>query len=280
MIKWFTTCFLLLSYFFSSAQLQAVPNKLINDLPVYQAHHPDLKMKSAQTPKSCDEDTLEYGRYKGTAYTGIGVFDGYSLGQYFDSPDTVEITGTTFYAWGLSSGNDTVELTVKLYKAGTDTLPTGSAIRTAKIKVDTTFGGGVLTAIRKSVVFDTSYKTNEPFIITIESSDSIRVAVVTNSYTAKDGAQENLSCGTVSGTWYNCLNLNINGTALDCDVLIEPHVKYKTFADFTVDDCFRVSDSVLFTNNISSSIFFIKLPAQKHPCIVMVAWDIYASHLI
>ena len=81
MIKWFTTCFLLLSYFFSSAQLQAVPNKLINDLPVYQAHHPDLKMKSAQTPKSCDEDTLEYGRYKGTAYTGIGVFDGYSLGQ-------------------------------------------------------------------------------------------------------------------------------------------------------------------------------------------------------
>lgn len=251
MIKWFTTSFLIFSYFGLFAQLEAVPNILINNLPTYQAYHPDLKMKSAQTPKSCDEDTLEYGRYKGTAYTGIGVFNGYALGQYFDAPDTVEITGTTFYAWGLSSRNDTVELTVKLYKAGTDTLPTGSAIRTAKIKIDTVFAGGVLTALRRSVVFDTSYKTNEPFIITIESNDSNRVAIVTNSYTAKDGDQENLACGTVSGTWYNCLNLNINGSALDCDVLIEPHVKYKTYADFSVDDCFRISDSVLFTNKSS-----------------------------
>ena len=251
MFKLFTSSFLICLSVLSHAQLQGISKRLINDLPVYSAYHPDLKLKSAQTPKSCDEDTLEYARYKGTAFTGIGVFNGYSLGQYFDAPDTVEITGTTFYAWGLSSGNDTVELIVKLYKAGTDTLPTGSAIRSAKIKIDTTFGGGVLTAIRRNVVFDTSFKTNEPFIITIESNDSIRVAVVTNSYTAKDGDKENLSCGTVSSNWYNCLNLNINGTPLDCDILIEPHVKYKTFADFSVNDCFRISDSILFTNKSS-----------------------------
>ncbi len=251
MIKWFTTCFLICITFLSFAQLQGVSKTLINDLPIYTASNPDLKMKSAQAPKSCDEDTLEYGRYKGTAFTGIGVFSGYALGQYFDAPDTVEVTGTTFYAWGLSSGNDTVELIVKLYKAGKDTLPVGSAIRTAKIKVDTVFGGGVLTALRRNVVFDTSFKTTEPFIITIESADTLRVAIVANSYAAKDGAQENLSCGTVSGTWYNCLNLNISGTPLDCDILIEPHVKYKTYADFSVDDCFKISDSVLFTNKSS-----------------------------
>jgi len=251
MIKWFFSGFLLILYSVATAQLQSVSKTLINDLPVYQAYHPNLKMKSAQAPKSCDEDTLEYARYKGTAYTGIGIFNGYALGQYFDTPDSVEITGTTFYCWGLSSGNDTVELTVKLYKAGSDTLPTGSALRTTTIKIDTAFGGGVLTALRRSVVFPTSYKTNEPFIITIESSDSLRVAIVTNSYTAKDGDAENLACGTVSGTWYNCLNLNINGTPLDCDVLIEPHVKYKTFADFSVDNCFRITDSVAFTNKSS-----------------------------
>ncbi len=235
------------------AQFKSVQKIITDDFQVLSNNISNLKNKSASNPINCGEDTLEYARYKGTAFQAISISNGYALGQYFDSPDTVSVSGATFYGWSLSTANDSIEITVSLYKAGADTLPTGSAIRTAKIMVDTAFNRGVLTGLRKSVVFNTAYKTTDPFIITIESSDSIRTGIVANSYANKDGEGENISCGTVSGTWYRCLNLNIGGATLDCDMLLEPHVSYTTFADFSALECFNYLDSVSF-NNKSTNI--------------------------
>lgn len=249
MFRLLTLLFLTCS-FQAFAQLQSVNLPIIDDLPRH-TFHPTSKTKFASTPIKCGEDTLEYARYKGSGFQGIAVSDGYALGQYYDAPDTVTVSGITFYGWVISNNNDSVTLTLNLYEAGTDTLPTGNPIRSKQITIDTTFGGGVLTVLRKSIAFDSAYTTNKPFILTIESADSVRVGVVATSYTNRDGEGENLACGTVNDIWYRSLNLNIGGRTLDCDILLEPHVSYSTYADFSVDNCFNPNDSVLFENKSS-----------------------------
>ncbi|PCJ67191.1 MAG: hypothetical protein COA58_02410 [Bacteroidetes bacterium] len=239
--------------FSATAQLSSVPNTIVDDLPKYVPHNPNLKLKGPLAPKACTEDTLEYGRYKATAFQAIGISDGFALGQYYDAPDTVTVSGTTFYGWTISTNNDSVTVTVSLYNVGLDTLPTGPPIRTKNIKLDTLFNGGQLSTLRKSITFDTPYTTDKPYIITISSLDTVRVGVVCNSYDNGDGANENIACGTVSNFWYRCLNLNIAGTTLNCDVLLEPHTKYNTFADFTFADCYKWQDSLAPTN-LSSPI--------------------------
>ncbi len=242
---------LALSIGFSYAQFTAFPNVITDDMPKYVAQNPNLLLKSAANPKQCDEDTIEYARYKASAFQGIAVSNGYALGQYYDAPDSVEVGGVTFYGWTVSNDDDSVTLTISLYKAGIDTLPSGTPLRTATITVDTAFNGGVLSTLRRSVVFSTPYKTADPFIVTIETSDSIRVAIVANGYAQRDGEGENIACGTVGGTWYRCLNLNIGGTTLDCDILLEPHVTYNTYAGFSAPTCFDWSDTVFYTNESS-----------------------------
>ena len=237
--------------FSSVGQLVELKHTFVDDLTRFTPTD-HLKMKSSTKQVTCGEDTLEYARYKGTGFQAIAVSNGFALGQYYDAPDSVSISGITFYGWAISTSNDSVDLTINLFESGNDTLPKGNPIRTAKITLDTTFGGGVLSVLRKHVKFSSSYKTDKPFILTIESSDSVvRAGVVCNSYTSKDGEGENIACGTVSNVWYRCLNLNISGTPLDCDVLLEPHVTYNTYAEFSVNDCFNPNDSILFTNKSS-----------------------------
>ena len=236
---------------FGFSQLHSPNAVIIDNLAKYTHNINSGSNKSAANPKDCDNDTIEYARLKGSAYQVVSISQGYALGQYYDAPDSIKISGATFYGWNLSSQDDSIEVTVSLFKAGIDTLPTGNPIRSATFMVDTAFSGGVLSELRRSVAFATPYTTNEPYIITIASSDSIRVGIVTNSYNNADGAGENIASGTVGGTWYSCLNLNIGGTVLDCDILLEPHVNYSTYAGFTAASCYNWSDSVVFQNNSS-----------------------------
>ena len=237
----------------SFGQLEAVPSSLVDDLPQPSTSLVGLKMKSAANPKTCSEDTLEYARYKASGFQAIAISDGFALGQYYDAPDSILVSGITFYGWTISTANDSVDVTISLYEAGTDTLPAGAAIRSTTVRLDTTFNGGSLATLRKSIAFNSPYKTGKPYIITISSTDSVRVGVVCNSYNNADGLEENIACGTVSNIWYRCMNLNIGGTTLDCDVLLEPHATYDTYAEFTLADCYNWQDS-LSPNNQSSPI--------------------------
>ena len=235
------------------AQFQVLPVSIKDNLTKPSVSFDNLKSKSASQPKTCDEDTLEYARYKASSFQAISISSGFALGQYYDAPDSVTVTGATFYGWVVSTSNDKVDVTVKIYEVGTDSLPTGSAVRTKTIKLDTTFGGGVLTVLRKSLTFDTAFITNRPYLLTISSTSSIRTGIVCNGFAAGDGQGENLMCGTVSTIWYRGLNLNISGTSLDCDLLLEPHVKYKTYAEFSLANCYNYQDS-LSPVNLSSPI--------------------------
>lgn len=204
---------------------------------------------------SCNADTLQYGRYKASSLRGINVSRGYSLGQFYNAPGRVEISGFTVYAWVSQSVSDSVELICRVYEADADSLPKGRLLQTERIKVDSTFGGGLLSVLEKHIRFDSTVVTDKPFILVIESDDTTRVGVVCNDWVNRDGDAENLACGTVGGTWYRGLNLNIGGNALDCDVLFEPHVSYGLSADFTFKDCYNFRDSVRFLNTSSGFLF-------------------------
>lgn len=244
-----TACFIV--QYAASAQFQVLPVSIKDNLTKPSVSFDNLKSKSAAQPKSCDEDTLEYARYKASSFQAISISSGFALGQYYDAPDSVAVTGATFYGWVVSTSNDKVDVTVRIYEVGTDSLPTGSAVRTKTITLDTTFGGGVLTVLRKSLTFDTAFITTRPYLLTISSTSSIRTGIVCNGFANGDGQGENLMCGTVSTIWYRGLNLNISGTSLDCDLLLEPHVKYKTYAEFSLANCYNYQDS-LSPVNLSS----------------------------
>lgn len=204
---------------------------------------------------SCNADTLQYGRYKASSLRGINVSRGYSLGQFYNAPGRVEISGFTIYAWVSQSVSDSVELICRVYEADADSLPKGRLLQTERIKVDSAFGGGLLSVLEKNIRFDSTVVTDKPFILVIESNDTTRVGVVCNDWVSRDGEGENLGSGTVGGTWYRSLNLNIGGSALDCDMLFEPHVSYGLSADFSFKDCYNFRDSVRFLNTSSGFLF-------------------------
>ena len=251
----YTFFFLFIISSYSFGQFQKMSVKIIDDLPKHQPTDHLLNKKSTTKPTTCTGDTLQYGRYKASTLQGLNVSKGYAIGQYYDAPGNVTVSGFDFYAWQSSRTKDSVTIICRLYDAGIDTIPTGNPIRQTTIRVDSTFGTGQLSTILKRINFK-PYTTDKPFIITVECDDSVnRVAVVLSNWTAGDGRQEWLGCGTVAGVWYNFKNLNVGGVALNCDALLEPYVSYSHYADYTYKDCYNYLDSVKFVNTSSKFTF-------------------------
>ena len=217
-------------------------------------------LRSATNPKQCGTDTVEYVLYKTTQFNSISIRRGSALGQYYPAPQTMTVKGFQFYAWALQTTPArayTMRLICNLYKAGTDSLPSGSPIASDTITVDTTFGGGTLTRLQKIAVFKKPVTLDYPYIITVET-DSVNVGagVVANSWQNRNGRRENLLVGSVSGRWYKGLNLNISGVTLDADMAMYPIISVKFGTDFTInyDPCYPINDSVRFTNQSKKNV--------------------------
>jgi len=245
---------------FGAAQVQAQfssPGLPIQS-PVHKLNQ-EMKLRSAAKPTACKTDTVEYTLYKATALNSISVRKGSSLGQFFGAPQTLTVHGFRFFGWALSgtaASKYTIRVICNLYKAGTDSLPTGSPLASDTITIDTTFGGGRLTVLQKDVFFKKSVTLNYGYIIAVEcDSVTTGAGIVANSWSAKNGKRENLLCGSVSGKWYRGLNLNIGGVALDADMNYYPFVSYNLGADFTINNsCYPISDTVRFTNLSNKSV--------------------------
>jgi hypothetical protein len=245
---------LLLAFIFVSVQAQftSPPNKITDTRPI---SHPFKLNKSGNSPVKCEGDTIEYARFKASALVAVNISTGYRLGQFYRAPGKVTISGFEFFAWQTMQNANKVEVYAELFNAGKDSLPSGNPVRVDTLTVDSTFGSGALNEIRFQAKFDSAYTTDKPYILVLSSNDTNRVGIVCNSYNNGDGDGENLGCGTVGGRWFRMLSLNINGTALDCDVLAAPFVEYSVYNDFDFRNCFAVNDSVEFTNT-SSGFYF------------------------
>jgi len=253
----FIICLLFLFNNQLKAQLKAVDVKIIDDLKKHEVSQFTPSKRSVSNPRKCGVDTVEFARYRGTAYFTVSVTKGSSLGQLYECPQPITLNGFSFYAFVIGSppSKKRMRLICNVYNAGNDSLPTGSPLRSDTITIDSTFAGGVLSRIEKHATFK-PLSLSSNYILTVETdSVGLSAGIVTNSYSAGNGRGHNLNCGSVSGLWYNGRNLNIGGVRFDCDILLQPHVKYDLGADFKiVSNCYNLQDSVKFANQYLKTV--------------------------
>ena len=240
-------CFFTLVFpFASQAQFKSIPVNIIDDLPSMPGN--DLR-RSFANPKKCTKDTVEYVRNKVTAYNSISVRTGSALGQFYTAPKKgIKIHGLSFYAWSIDSV--TMKIACQIYKAGVDSLPSGSPLASDTLTIDSTFTGGLLSVLQKRIKFKSAVSVDFPYVVVVSAAENNkRAGVVASSWANADGDRENLLCGSVSGTWYNGLNLNVGGTTLDADMQFYPHVTYDLGSEFYLkDSCYNPRDTVHFEN--------------------------------
>lgn len=216
--------------------------------------------RSASKPTTCGEDTSYFPNYGTTAYNSVSVKSGSSLGQYFGANQNITVSGFRFYGYSIPptpARQAKIRVICNLYKAGSDSLPAGLPLASDTITVDTVMGSSIpLARITREAVFKKPVTLNYDYIITVETdSTAVSVGIVANSWTAGNGKKKNLGCGSVSGKWYRCLNLNIGGVTFDSDIQLYPFVKYKLGADFNVvNDCYNFGDTVKFQNLYKSNV--------------------------
>lgn len=213
---------------------------------------------------ACGPDTVYYPLAKATGFQIIGISDSVNVGQMYEAPQSLTISGVSFYAWVDSATNQSVTLQIRLYQADVDTTPLGAPLRTATISVDSNFYGGSLPLLLKHVTFSTPLTTTNDYIVTIENNNSsIPVSIVTNDYTAipPDGANEWLGCVylpaplSTPSSWLNARNISIGGAPYNADLMVFPHVSYTLNAGIATPLTGCVGGTTAMTNTSSPILF-------------------------
>jgi hypothetical protein len=200
---------------------------------------------------------------KATALNTItlnNVTSGNSFAQWYPSPQAITVYGFEFFAWQIAGTNAVVPITCRIYNAGIDSMPTGTPLGSVTVNVDSTFGSGLLTTLRKKAIFSTPVTTSSPngYVIAIETGSSINVAVVANSWSAApaNGRFEWLSSVKIGTTYIRSYNINIGGITFNADFLMQPFVSYNLTANFTSPaTCMTVGTPYNFTNTSSAVVF-------------------------
>lgn len=205
---------------------------------------------------SCSADTNGYASAKATALAALNINNATSAGataQYFDAPQSLTISGVSFYAWKPdATGGITMNATVQIYAAAPDSTPTGAPLASATVVVDTVFGGGSLNALRRNATFLTPLTVNSAYVVVVSNLTATPMSMVFNSWTALDGGQEWLSSVLIGTNWLRSYDVAVGGGPFDADCLFEPHVSYNLNASFVVDDpCFSTGLTLNFTNGSS-----------------------------
>ncbi len=246
------------------AQLMEGGRTIVSDIP--QLTKKSVENRSASKPTKCGADTSYFPSSGTTAYNSITIKKGSSLGQFFDAPSSMTVSGFRFFGFSVPptpARSLKINIICNLYKAGADSLPSGSPLASDTITVDTVMGSTIpLSRIVLNADFGKAVSVTTPYIIVVESdSTSALAAVVSNSWANGDGKKRNLCVGSVSGKWYRCLSLNIGGVLFNSHMQMYPFVGYKLGADFSfTQNCYANSDTLYFANqnkkNVSGSIFY------------------------
>ena len=208
-----TIILIAINVFFSQAQtiLHHSVN-IINDI----AAHPRVFKANAGFGKtgSCGVDTVNYTYNKVSAFQSITLnasTSGSIFAQFYPVAGAITVSGFEFFAWQAAGTSTVVTLTCKIYSAGADSMPSGSALRSVSVNVDSTFGGGLLSVLRKKANFSSPLTTSSAYVITVETSSSVNVAVVSNSWTAspQDGRSEWLSSVKIGSSFVRSYNVTI-----------------------------------------------------------------------
>lgn len=239
--------FMVLTYLFSYGQMQAINQSITDDLIIHQG----FGSKSTQ----CTADTNLYAYSKASGLSALSINNATSasgVAQYYNTPQAITISGLDFYAYKIdATGGISINVTVQVYLAGADSMPTGPALATSTVAVDTAFGGGTLSVLKKSATF-TPVTMTQPYVVVMTNNSPNGVGVVFSSYSAGDGAQEWLLSVNIGGTWLRSYGINVGGVPMDADWLVSPYTSYALTADFTAgNQCLTAGPTVNFTNTSS-----------------------------
>lgn len=253
--------FLALSVLVNGQTLQSFSASIYDNLP---ARNPVfIRNLSLNKSKQCGTDTVNYTYNKTTALNTVSLNNatsGNAFAQWYPSPQNITIHGFEFFAWQTAMNSTIVTLTCRVYLAGIDSLPLGAPLASVAVSVDSTFGGGMLTALRKKAIFPTAITTANPngYVLTIETSSATNVAVVANSWTASppNGRAEWLSSVRIGTAFIRSYNINIGGPVFNADFIMQPFVSYNLSANFTPSQtCISVGNPITFTNTSSAVLF-------------------------
>ncbi|MFT5777469.1 MAG: PKD repeat protein [Crocinitomicaceae bacterium] len=206
----------------------------------------------------CGPDTVQYTNAKATTLAALSINNATSaqaISQYFNAPQPITISGAEFYAYKIDvTGGISINVGLKVYVAGPDSMPLGSPVASGVVAVDTNFGGGVLSVLRKIGTF-TPVTMSVPYVVVIENLSPNAIGLVFNSWTAADGAGEWLSSVDLFGTWTRSYDVVVGVDPFDADMLIYPIVSYDLAANFTPSDqCMTTGPTITFTNTSSPVI--------------------------
>lgn len=211
---------------------------------------------------TCGTDTMAYVFYKTTLFQALtmnNTTSGNIFAQWFPSPQSITVSGFDFYAWMSTGTSAVVTLTCRMYNSTFDSLPTGTPLASVTIPVDSTFGGGLLSVLKKRINFSTAVTTSNPYVLTIETSSSTNVAVVANSWTATppNGRSEWLSSVKIGTTFVRGYNVNIAGVVFNADFIIQPYTSYSLTSNFTPSTLCNAGggNSITFANTSSPVLF-------------------------
>lgn len=252
---------LALSVFVHGQTLQSFSAPIYDNLPVRNTVF--TRNLSLNKSKQCGTDTVNYTYNKTTALNTVSLNNatsGNAFAQWYPSPQNITIHGFEFFAWQTAMNSTVVTLTCRVYLAGIDSLPLGAPLASVTVNVDSTFGGGMLTALRKRAIFPTAITTANPngYVLTIETSSATNVAVVANSWTASppNGRSEWLSSVRIGTAFIRSYNINIGGPIFNADFIMQPFVSYNLSANFTPSQtCMSVGNPITFTNTSSAVLF-------------------------
>ncbi len=235
-----------------SQTLQAIDVELVNTSSASGASITNYN--SSQKLASCNLDTNQYTLSKATGLSALSINNATSalgISQYYNAPQALTISGYEFHGYKLDAvGGITQTVTVQMFLAGADSLPTGLPITTATVSVDTNFYAGNLALLKKTVAFFPTVVT-QPYVIVVTNDDPNGIGLLFSDYNAADGADEWLAGVNIGGVWSNSYDIAIGGVPVNCDMIGGPYVKYTLDADFMAADYCLTTGTTTFTNNSS-----------------------------
>lgn len=232
---------------------------LVNDLDRPAGRQAGMVTRAAV----CGPDTLTYGYFKEIFYIDTARFSAFGIrnngqlsgfGQRYNVPvnQTVTLNGTSFYAWSAANTAFSCSVLVEVFNVSPTGVPTGAALASATTLVDTTFGNGLFSALRRNVNFATPVTVSADFIITVRNLSDTTMGIVGNNYVEDAGKGERLSVARFNNNWISAFNLSNSAGNLDMDFMIEPFVTYNINALFAPNAaCIVYGKPISFTNQSS-----------------------------
>ncbi len=254
--------FLSVSWSGYSQQIEILNNQNLN-----LSSTSDFGVVVSEKTTSCGADTARYTLGKASGLSLIAINNATSasaVSQYFNCPQELELSGVEFYGYKADTvGGVMIDVTVSVYSAGSDSLPSGAPLASQVVSIDTNFYGGNLSLLRKTASFQT-LALNAPYILVVENNTPNGIGLAFNNYAATpaDGLQEELCGLNIVGQWSKSNTFVFNGLPLDFDALLSPIVSYTIESSFaSSENCFTNGPDISFTN-ASSPIFFDRMYNQ------------------